>query len=391
MERLQLPPRANWQLRANEIGFIYHSLGHQPSGDADGLFWFEAAAYRFTSAEVDRLEAATQELHSLCIRAVGAIVDDGPAAMARFGISPTYAQLIMRSWRRAEPHIMGRFDLAYDPAQGSIKMLEYNADTPTLLIESSLMQWFWLRDVVPHADQFNSLHERLIERFRLVADRLPGGRHLHITGLEDVAEERQHTRYFEDLAQQAGIETSFIDVRSIRLHRASGQFLDQRGEPISALHKLYPWEWLAREPFGKTLATSDLLVIEPPWKMLLSNKAILPVLWEMNPGHPLLLAAGWQRSAVGPSFVTKPTMGREGANMTLTKPGTFLATGGSYAGDPLIFQELASVPRFDGQNVIIGSWVVGDEPAGMIIRESDQPIIVNTSRVVPHFFEPAPG
>ena len=43
------------------------------------------------------------------------------------------------------------------------RLLEYNADTPTALLEASVAQWFWLQDCFPTADQFNSIHERLID------------------------------------------------------------------------------------------------------------------------------------------------------------------------------------------------------------------------------------
>ena len=42
---------------------------------------------------------------------------------------------------------------------------------------------------------------------------------------------------------------------------------------------------------------------EPAWKAMLSPKAVLPVLWERNPDHPLLLQAfTWQTQDRAPEF-----------------------------------------------------------------------------------------
>ena len=57
------------------------------------------------------------------------------------------------------------------------------------------------------------------------------------------------------------------------------------------MFKLYPWEWLFREDFGASLAGSPTRWLEPPWKAILSNKGILPLLWAMFPRHPNLLPA----------------------------------------------------------------------------------------------------
>lgn len=387
MERVSLNPRPDWQAKASEIGFTYHSLGERPSGENDGLYWYEGAAYRFSSNEIDLIEEATRTLHNLCLSAVEYVVMSAPHLMDEFSIRPDMHESIRRSWLDGDMPMMGRFDLAYDPASGQVKMLEYNADTPTLLIESSLMQWFWLQASFSTMDQFNSLHENLLARYKVLGRKIKSGCILHVAGLSGEMEELQHCRYFMDLAQQAGIMAKFIDVKDIGFSPSSGKFVDLQGVEITNLQKLYPWEWMAQEPFGVDLAKSRVRVIEPIWKMLLSNKAILPLLWKLNPGHPNLLASGWSSSDVGANYIKKPILAREGANMTMRRVGSEdFVTGGSYENSPMIFQDLASVPVFDDQHMILGSWVIGEEPAGIVVRESDSPIIVNTSRVVPHFF-----
>lgn len=76
---------------------------------------------------------------------------------------------IVWSWNEEPPAIYGRFDLAYDGIHPP-KLLEYNADTPTALLEASVVQWYWLQDVFPKDDQFNSIHEHLVAKWKELKD-----------------------------------------------------------------------------------------------------------------------------------------------------------------------------------------------------------------------------
>lgn len=389
MRRIAIAPRTDWRAKVEALGFDYHGPEadpDQPDQDMEQTIWNEGAYYEFTAAEVDALEEATEELHRLCLAAVDRVCRE-PALMAAFRIPEAYRGYVVRSWLRSDPYLMGRFDLAYDPASGTIKMLEYNADTPTAVIETALVQWFWLQDIEPEADQFNSMHEKLIARLAEVGKLIPQGATLHFTCNSGAREDFQHSHYFLDLAGQAGLTVKFIDVEDIGWDDAAHRFVDLEGKPILFLHKLYPWEFMASEAFGPRFPEADIAILEPAWKMVLSNKALLPLLWEMFPGHPNLLAAHWEPGPLGDSYVAKPILSRGGSNVELRAPGREpVRTEGDYGDQPLIYQELATLPVFDGRRVLIGSWMVGDAAAGIIVRESESEIIVDTSQMVPHLF-----
>lgn len=389
MRRHVILPRHDWRSKVEELGFDYHSMGQDPSlpGEGqDGAFWHEGACYEFTSDQVDALEGATEELNRLCLAAVDRACSD-PGLLEPFRIPPSWRDYVLESWTRGDPHLMGRFDLAYDPASGAIKMIEFNADTPTLAIETGLVQWFWLQETHPDADQFNSLHERLLGRLGEIRAKMPPGTPMHFAAFAEAREDFQHSRYFMDLAMQAGIDARFIDVSDIGWDSRERQFVDLEGGRIRYLHKLYPWEHVAAEPFAEHFPGSGLGTVEPPWKMVLSNKALLPLLWRLFPGHPNLLPAFHEPGPLGDAYAAKPILSRGGENVRIVRPGrTTVSTGGSYGDQPLIYQALAEVPEIDGQKVIVGSWVVGNAAAGMILRESERDIVVDGSRVVPHFF-----
>ncbi|HCE7248241.1 TPA: glutathionylspermidine synthase family protein, partial [Pseudomonas aeruginosa] len=57
---------------------------------------------------------------------------------------------------------------------------------------------------------------------------------------------------------------------------------------------------------------------------------------------------------------------------------------GPYTDAPYIMQEFSPLPRFGDSYTLIGSWVIGDQPAGIGIREDDSLITKDSSRFVPH-------
>jgi glutathionylspermidine synthase len=376
MEREELAPRHDWPRKVEELGFHFHTF----DGEA---YWDERACYRFTAAEIDKLEAATGELQARCIEAAQRVIEKRD--YARFRIPEPFGALIEQSWQDDEKSLYGRMDFSWD-GNGEPRLLEYNADTPTALLEASVVQWYWLQDVKPQCDQFNSIHEKLIDRWKDMRGQLPADGRVYFTGAADSPEDQGTLDYLRDTAMQAGIDARAIDIAEIGWDGA--RFTDLEERAINALFKLYPWEWMIREEFGRHLSGRKVRVIEPPWKMILSNKAILPVLWEMFPGHPNLLSASFDAGRFKSDFVKKPLYSREGANVAITSGGTTLEEPGEYGAEGFIWQAYHALPRFAGNYPVIGSWIVGEEPAGIGIREDATPITRNTSRFVPHYFVP---
>lgn len=372
MQRHACAPRPAWRERVEAIGLTYHSHEHGP-------YWDESACYELTASEVNALETAADELHRRCIAAAEAVIRNG--WWERLAIPTAAVAPIVRSWERDDFSVYGRFDLAFD-GKGAPKLLEYNADTPTALVEAAVAQWFWLQETRPDADQFNSIHERLIAAWRRW-----GGTTLHFTGVRGHAEDEQTVLYLRDTCEQAGVSTRAVHVEDIGWDPRRARFVDLAGEPIEHCFKLYPWEWLWQEEFAPELAQDRVQFIEPTWKMLLSNKGLLPILWELYPEHPNLLPAYESAERLGAQFVRKPKLSREGANITLVEGGVAVEeTAGHYGDGGHIFQALANVPEFNGNRPICGVWVVDHEPAGLGIREDTRRITGNLSRFVPHFF-----
>ncbi len=370
MRRELLTPRLDWRAKVEALGLDFHTA---EGGDP---YWCEAACYAFSAAEIDLIEEATDTLHQLCLEAVERIVAAGD--LGRLHIPEPFWPWVAASWRRRDPDLYGRFDLVFD-GNSSPKMLEYNADTPTALLEAAVVQWYWLEEVKLGCDQFNSLHEKLIARWAELRQRHPDTARVHFAGVLDEPEDLRTLEYLRDVCGQGGWPTEQLDIAQIGWNGRA--FTDPAERAIAALFKLYPWEWMLRESFGRHLTADCAAFIEPPWKMVLSNKAILPILWEMFPGHPNLLPAAFVRDAIPGPAIEKPVHGREGAGVRLIAPGE-----AGLGGPDRIYQAARPPPVHDRQHALIGSWIIAGKAAGMGMREDRAPITTNASRFVPHYF-----
>ena len=360
-----------------KLGLQFHTPEGRP-------YWDESVCYRFRSREVDELEAATEELQQFCLKAGKFIIDND--RFDDFRIPAAARPLIREAWGNEPPSIYGRFDLMYNGASPP-KLLEYNANTPTSLLEAAVIQWYWHLDTKIGKDQFNSIHEKLIAQWREIKPYLKPNR-LCFTSMDD-AEDWTTITYLRDTAEQAGIHTSSLVINQIGWNDRAREFRDLKENRIDNIFSLYPWEWLLKDFPGPLLdACPRMIWIEPIWKMMWSNKALLAVLWEIFPGHPNLLEAHLDGPGSMTEFVKKPLLSREGANITLHTRTGESSTTGSYGAEGHIYQALAPEASFDGMRPVLGSWYVTDQgPAGIGIRESDKPVTDNLSRFVPHFFE----
>lgn len=377
-------PRPDWQRRALEFGFKFHTMDGQP-------YWDETAYYQFSLTQIEEdLEKPTEEVHQMCL----AVVEEVTASeelLEQFQIPAQHWQQIRDSWHRRDPSLYSRLDFAYD-GQSPAKLYENNADTPTSLYESGFWQWLWLQDLVDKhvlskkADQFNSLQEKLIARLSGIAEHYQLEK-IHFACCKDTDEDRGTVQYLQDCARAANIESPFVFVEDIGLGE-NGKFTDLNDHCIEALFKLYPWEFLQREDFGDAIEGAEVNWIEPIWKTILSNKALLPMLWKKFPRHPNLLPAYFENElhkANSSKLIKKPIYSREGANVSVIENGKIvMSAGGPYGEEGFIYQAFHPLPKFSNNYTLIGSWLVNDLAAGISVREDNSLITQDSSRYLPH-------
>ena len=376
MKRITTQPRIGYIKKLEDLSFEFHTM--------DEVYWDESAYYEFTSEQIDQLDDDTNELYDMCLIAVQHVIDNDLYDLLK--IDRRLVPLILRSWNEKDPTVYGRFDFAYDGIHPP-KMLEFNADTPTALYEASVVQWNWLQDFDKDSDQFNSIHEKLIAYWKSLDEDLDG-EIIHFSCI-DTIEDFTTTEYLRDTADQGGLSTDFILVDNIGWDNDNNEFVDMDGKTMINIFKLYPWEWIIDEDFGENILKdrNKTRWIEPAWKIILSNKGILPILWKLFPFHKNLLPAYFDNPHGLLNYVKKPIYSREGANVSIYRLGVeSISVDGDYGEEGYIYQDLCELPNYDGNYPVIGSWIIGGESAGIGIRESKIEITDNSSRFVPHLF-----
>jgi glutathionylspermidine synthase len=387
----------DWQAEAARARFDFRR-------DDGSLWWDESHYYALSLDEIEEIEAATASIEDLVYQVVADAVEQPP--LLRALQIPDWAHGLVRdSWRNQERHLYGRMDFARG-TDGSLKLLEYNGDTPTALFEAAVFQWGWLEAgkqrgaLAADADQFTSIHDRLIEAFRLLGS-AEGRWNFAAVGTSN--EDLGTIAYLADTALQAGHDIQLLTMQEIGL--ADGRiFVDLQNRPIRDLFKLYPWEDLLREEFGTALLRAcqarEIRMLEPAWKMVVSNKGLLPLLWRAAPGHPNLLPAYFaldvEQGRVpanwhgGQGVVTKALWGREGAGTTIWRGSADHPARAVPADAPrfepgwYVDQAYLDLATFDGQRPVLGSWTIAGQPAGLGIREDTAEITGSSARFVPH-------
>lgn len=379
MKKVACEERPGWRSYAESVGFEFHTFDGEP-------YWDETAYYQFNLRQIEQdLEEPTEELHQMALGLVDDVIRD-EEKLKQLAIPEKFWDFVADSWRNKAPSLYGRLDLVYD-GTGPAKLLELNYDTPTSLFETGFFQWVWLEDQIMRgkmpqgADQFNSLQDQLEAAFA----NLPLANPLYFASVANSIEDKGTVMYLMDIAKQAGVDSRFIELE--QLGEASGQLVDLDGYAIEGLFKLYPWEFMLQEDFASVILSSQTQWLEPGWKMLLSNKGILPLLWQKYQGHPNLLESHFEQpgQSFSAGWVRKPLFSREGANVELvTHSGEKISEPGPYADSPFIRQKLQPLPKFGDSYSMIGSWVVGNSAAGIGIREDNSLITKDSSRFLPH-------
>ncbi|MCF2949682.1 glutathionylspermidine synthase family protein [Paraglaciecola aquimarina] len=384
MLRINIKERENWQRKAADFGFKFHTMYGE-------TYWDETAYYQFSLQQIEQdLEDPTVEIHQMCLEVVDKVVQS-EQLLEKFQIPADFWQLIADSWKHKQPSLYSRLDFAYH-GKGPAKLYENNADTPTSLYESGFWQWLWLEEQVNAAklpkqsDQFNSLQEKLVHRLAAIAKHY-GIEHMHFACCQDTEEDRGTVQYLQDCAKESGLLNDFVFIEDIGLSDC-GSFSDLKDNRIETLFKLYPWEFMQREEFGQAIQDAGVNWIEPIWKSVLSNKALMPMLWKMFPNHPNLLAAYFEdelTKARETKLVKKPIFSREGANISIIEQGKTVVQGdGPYGEEGFIYQDFYPLPQFGNNHTLIGSWLVNDQAAGISMREDSSLITQDSSRFLPH-------
>ena len=352
-----------------------------------------------TQEEINAFYEATNELYDMFVVAGEHIVEND--LFDEMGIDSKLVPMIKHSWENDNHwHLYGRFDLAGGLNGTPIKLLEFNADTATSIPECAVIQWAHLMHNELNEDkQFNSLYEKLVGQFTRLKELNPDKRPAILLTYMDDEEDKGNVEFIGEAALQAGFEIEYRDLPEIIFsddEKEGGvwvQYGEDKFTKFDFWFKLLPWEFISEdepellETLTKIVVNEQCIVLNPAYTMMFQSKAIMKILWDLYPNHPLLLKTTYDKPETG-AYVKKVIFGREGANIEIIgEDGEVIETkDGEYQDYKSIYQDYVNLPTDDNGNSYQAGMFFAYEGAGLCFRRGSK-IINDTAQFVSHYIE----
>ncbi len=436
MRALKIQRRQNWKQHIRDNAYQADVLS-----DAQQKYWVEALpqpfVIQFDTREETAIAQATEKLWEMCIAFLDWFFTEEEAGsvdqrLAQLKIRPEYWSAIKNSWDRVEPvedlTLMTRFDLVVTEA-GTIKLIEINGETPLLGAET-IYQWNWFVDyrrnyqkglhpLPSDASQFNEFWDLTAGQWRWIAESYD----LKKTGIsflvdENLEEDLEMAMQLIQILQDdvdSEIYTQVVYLQDLEDDKGDlvqrglgldeeGYFVDHVNDRIPVLWKMYDWSDIQNdianagctEALAKRLEVGDMKVLEPLWKQILSNKGAMALMWDCfkdSDYRPYLLETYLDRD-ISPEatklmldvHVKKPLLGLEGVGISIEAGVGALEKRDAmgYGGEGYIYQEYIELPQAWGYHYMVGSWVINDEPAGIVLRGDTSRITGRHCLIIPH-------
>ncbi|QQF53019.1 glutathionylspermidine synthase family protein [Campylobacter fetus] len=339
------------------IGFSWHT-------DPDNTPYVADELVVVSQDECEAYYKAANELYDMYITAAQYVIDNN--LFHELGIPFNLIDTIKHSWENdVHWHLYGRFDLAGGLDGKQIKLIEFNADTPTSLFETAIVQWAMLKfNGMDEEAQFNDLYDSLVENFRRLItleedtskfDEYYEGWGILFSSIANNIEDENTTRLLQSAAIDAGFKTEFAFVNQVDFSDENG--ISYNGENYEYWFKLIPWENIAVEEGELALILKNIIenqkaiILNPAYTLLFQSKGIMKILWDLYPNHPLLLESSFE-PLKGKKQVKKPFLAREGANISIINENgeTELETDGEYENGKFLYQEFADFNKDSKEN-----------------------------------------
>jgi len=373
-----------------ELGFSWHT-------DSDNTPYISDSLVEVSEEEAQRYYEAGNELYDMYVEAGEYVIENN--LFHELGIPFNLVDIIKASWESdVHWHLYGRFDLAGGIDGKPIKLLEFNADTPTALFETAIIQWAILKkNGLEEEAQFNVVYEKLLENFKRITtleesvdrfEELYEGWRFLFSSIRGNAEEENTVRLLEHIASEAGYETEFAYIDEVEFSPEEGIFYQDINYEL--WFKLLPWEDIAiEEPDLAMLLTQIInnqraIIFNPAYTLMFQSKGMLKILWDLFPNHPLLLESSFEPLS-GKKQVKKPLFGREGGNIEIIDSSgkVLVANGGEYSNYPSLYQEYIELPKDESGAKYQAGLFFAYESCGLGYRKGGE-IIDNLSKFVGH-------
>nr|WP_304542846.1 glutathionylspermidine synthase family protein [Sulfurimonas sp. hsl 1-7] len=383
-------PLSNEELE--EIGFSWHT-------DTDGSKYVSDKLVEISHKDAENYYTAVNELYDMFVEAAEYVIEND--LFFELGIPFNLVDAIKKSWENdVHWHIYGRFDLAGGIDGKPIKLIEFNADTPTALFETALLQWALLKqNNLDEAQQFNNVYEAISENFkRLITlfdetekfEEFYDGWKILFSSIEGNDEEEATTKLLQQIATDAGFVTSFEYLQNVKFDESG--IYDADENKYEYWFKLYPWEDIAiDEPELATTLTSimvnqEAIILNPAYTLIFQSKGIMKILCDLFPDSPYLLKTSFEPLDV--KQVEKPVFGREGANTRVLDGNeeVITQTEGPYGNYKKVYQEYVEFAKDSQGDKYQAGVFFAYEACGLSFRKGGE-ILDNMSKFVGHIIK----
>jgi len=375
------------------IGFYWHT-------DEDKSPYIANELVKVTQVEADAYYEATNELYDMFVAAGEHVIEND--LLHEIGIPFNLVDMVKQSWENdVHWHLYGRFDLAGGIDAKPIKLIEFNADTPTALFETAIVQWALLKaNGMEDRLQFNNLYEAIKENFkRLVVmsedteefSKKYAGWKILFSSVRGSIEDENTTKLLQSAANEAGFGTDFAFADEVEFDGNEGVFKGE--ENFEYWFKLIPWENIGIDEGDLALLLREIMqnqkaiILNPAYTLMFQSKAFMKILWDLYPNHPLLLETSYE-PLEGKKQVEKRVFGREGANTVILdeKNHVMAQEKGEYENFAPIYQEYVELPKdADGESYQAGVFFAY-EACGLGFRKGGL-ILNNYSKFVGHVID----
>ena len=376
------------------IGFVWHT-------DSDNSSYISDEIVVISEDEANAYYEATNELYDMFAQTGQYVIDND--LFHDLNIPFNLVEMIKESWENdVHWHLYSRFDLAGGIDGKPIKLIEFNADTPTSLFETAIIQWAMLKaNGLDEASQFNNLYEALKDNFKRIItldsdiekfDEYYSGLGWKIlfSSISGSSEDINTTKLLQHIATEAGFNTDFEFIENVQFN---DEGIYKNDELFEFWFKLIPWENIAIEESELALILTQIIgdkkaiIFNPAYTLMFQSKGFMKILWDLYPNHPLLLETSFE-PLIGKKQVEKRCFGREGANVTIINADQSIdeQTNGDYEGHKPIYQEYVEFPKDSNGNSYQAGVFYAYEACGLGFRRGGK-ILNNMSKFVGHIIK----
>ncbi len=337
----------------------------------------------------EELRYATEAMGSILERTVAFVQENYPLFCPVLGIEDSLAELVSKKEAQSLAFI-GRFDWVMD-AQGALKLLEFNAETPAGLMEGLILADLIRQELhLPYKNPNDAFDDRIMASFNHIVDRYAVHRSIQNIGFVSTAyyedwynttilyEKLKHLPYNLILGEVSGLQEK-------------GGKLYLYGTPLDAVYRYYPLDWFDADPqYSGVIQAMEQGTpsINPPSTLISQSKAFWALVWDLlkNGFYTITEAETIRRyvpeTALSPKrmegrdFCIKPGFGREGQQVAFS----FEQPDKQQKYSDCVFQEWIDIQpiqmdvystmgkKHETLYPVIGTYVTGNQFAGIYAR-----------------------